>query len=252
MAKVVLMPLPSTDFDPTEAGVPWRALRGAGFDVVVATPDGRPAAADPRMVTGEGLGVWRGVLRADAHGRDAYDALCEDAAFRAPLPYDALAADHFDALLLPGGHAKGMRVYLESQRLQAVVAAFFDADRPVGAICHGTLLAARSTSPGTGRSALWGRRTTGLQRRQELLAWSLTAAWLGDYYRTYPTPMETELRSYLRDPSDYDPGPLPIRRDSPDDLTAGFTVRDGRYLSARWPGDAHRFARDFLELLRST
>jgi len=26
-------------------------------------------------------------------------------------------------------------------------------------------------------------------------------------------------------------------------------VRDARYLSARWPGDAHRFARDFCVML---
>jgi len=28
-----------------------------------------------------------------------------------------------------------------------------------------------------------------------------------------------------------------------------FTVQDGRYLSARWPGDAYLFARRFAELL---
>ena len=30
---------------------------------------------------------------------------------------------------------------------------------------------------------------------------------------------------------------------------AGFTVRDGKYLSARWPGDANRFAEEFVTLL---
>ena len=28
-----------------------------------------------------------------------------------------------------------------------------------------------------------------------------------------------------------------------------FTVRDGRYLSARWPGDAYLFAEKLLEML---
>jgi hypothetical protein len=29
----------------------------------------------------------------------------------------------------------------------------------------------------------------------------------------------------------------------------GFTVRDGHYLSARWPGDAHRFASEFAAMI---
>jgi hypothetical protein len=29
----------------------------------------------------------------------------------------------------------------------------------------------------------------------------------------------------------------------------GFTVRDGEYLSARWPGDAHRFAAEFAAMI---
>lgn len=40
-----------------------------------------------------------------------------------------------------------------------------------------------------------------------------------------------------------------LRRDSPALLGTGFTVRDGNYGSARWPGDAHRFAADFAVLL---
>ena len=50
MARV-LMPLPSMDFDPTEAAIPWRMLKSFGHEVWFATPDGKPAAADPCMVT---------------------------------------------------------------------------------------------------------------------------------------------------------------------------------------------------------
>lgn len=251
LARPVLVPLPQIDFDPTEVAVPWRALRAAGFEVRFATPSGTPGEADPRMVTGEGLGLLRGLLQADAAGREAYAALRLDPAFQAPLAYSAVKPEEYGALLLPGGHAKGMRVYLESQEVQRMVAWFFDQDLPVGAICHGTLMAGRSVSSRTGRSVLHGRRTTGLTRMQELTAWWLTRGWLGDYYRTYPTPMETELRSFLASPADYDGGPLPLFRDAPGKLSAGFTVRDGRYLSARWPGDAHRFAAELVELFRA-
>ncbi len=83
----------------------------------------------------------------------------------------------------------------------------------------------------------------------ELIAWRLTRSYLGDYYRTYQTTIEDEVRSMLAGPEDFIKGPLPLRRDSPARLTVGFTVRDGHYLSARWPGDAHRFASEFAAMI---
>src|SRR3546814_8210839 len=80
------------------------------------------------------------------------DLLSQSRAFKSPIAWDAIHAEEFDALLLPGGHAKGMKPYLESARLQSAVAAFFAAAKPVGAICHGTLLAARSKATNGKRS----------------------------------------------------------------------------------------------------
>lgn len=54
MARL-LMPLPARDFDPSEAAVNWRVLRDAGHRVQFATPDGRSAAADDIMLTGQGI-----------------------------------------------------------------------------------------------------------------------------------------------------------------------------------------------------
>jgi protease I len=138
----VLMPLPDRDFDPTETGVPWNTLTAAGHRVVFATPSGKPGAADPRMVTGVGLGIFAPFMQADALGRAAYASMIATPAFQNPLSYDDIPAAEFDALLLPGGHAKGMRAYLESPVLQSVVAVCFAKQQPVGAICHGVLLAA--------------------------------------------------------------------------------------------------------------
>ncbi len=257
-ARIVLLPLPNYGFDPTEAAVPWAAICRAGHRVVFATPDGSPAAADIRMVTGIGLPrPLRKVLMARPGDVRAYWDMESSAAFQRPIPYERIEPERFDALLLPGGHDKGMRPYLESPALQQAVAWFFDHGKPVGAICHGTLLAARSVSegPGSGRagqSVLWGRRTTGLTRNQELISFWLTRFKLGDYYRTYDIPMMDDLVSHLRSPVDYVPGPgwpIPMGRDSDAKMRSGFTVRDGNYLSARWPGDAHTFARGFLDML---
>lgn len=252
----VLVPLPRIDFDPTEAGVPWRVLTEAGHAVVFATPDAAPAQADPRMLHGTGLGLLAPVLRAQAGAVSDHDRMTQSPAYRAPMAWSdicaGLAADRFDALLLPGGHAPGMREYLESPLLQSAVAAFFERERPVAAICHGTVLAARSRAtagPAVGRSVLYGRRTTGLTRQLEMLAWRLTRHRLGDYYRTYPRTVQDEVTAALRAQGDFLVGPPALLRDSDRLRRVGFTVRDGRYLSARWPGDAHRFAHELADML---
>lgn len=249
MTATLLIPLPNTDFDPTEVAVPWRILKAAGHRFVFATPDGGRASADPVMVTGRGLGPLAGLLRADANGREAYRALESDDAFQHPLPYAALKATDFDGLILPGGHAKGVKPYLESTVLQAFVVAMFALDRPVGAICHGTVVAARSRDA-HGRSVLHGRRTTGLTAQLELSGWWLTRAWMGDYYRTYPETVQSEVTRALARPGDFITGPISLRRDSPERPDLGFAVRDGNYLSVRWPGDSHRFADEFGRMLQ--
>ncbi|GGY32242.1 hypothetical protein GCM10008098_27110 [Rhodanobacter panaciterrae] len=278
MARI-LIPLPRRDFDPSEVAVSWRTLHDEGHQVIFATPNGQPAAADELMVGGVGLDPWGWLpglnrlrlvgllLRANANARKAYAAMLRDAAFRAPLRWDALDAMAFDGLLLPGGHrARGMREYLESPLLQTLVAAFFAADKPVAAICHGVLLAARSGSM-DGKSVLFGRRTTALTWALEKKAWStarITRYWDPHYYRTYleapgqpagymsvqqevtrALAAPTDFLDVPRDAPDYRRKTNGLARDSEHDASPAFVVRDGNYLSARWPGDVHRFAREF-------
>ena len=236
--------------------MPWRVLTEAGHACIFATPDGAPAQADQRMLKGIGLGLLGPMLRAQANAVADHDRMAQSAAYREPISWsaiaDGLAAQRFDAVLLPGGHAPGMREYLESPLLQSAVSAFFERDLPVAAICHGTVLAARSRVPqgdNAGRSVLYGRRTTGLTRQLEMLAWRLTRHRLGDYYRTYPQTVQDEVAAALRSPLDFLTGTPALLRDSDRMQRVGFTVRDGRYLSARWPGDAHRFAYALVGML---
>src|ERR1700753_3493629 len=164
MARV-LMPLPSRDFDPSEAAVSWRLLRDAGHSVIFATPDSKPATADDIMLTGQGLDPWGAIpllrkvplvglmLRANRDARQAYAEMIADRGYTSPLRWDAVDIAEFDALLLPGGHrARGMRDYLESDMLQRHVVSFFEAGMPVAAICHGVVLAARRVSAPSRRS----------------------------------------------------------------------------------------------------
>jgi putative intracellular protease/amidase len=280
------MPIPDLDFDPTEVAVSWKVLSHAGHQVRFATPQGRTGRGDDLMVTGRGLDPWGFVpglshivgvgriLRADARGRAAYGEMLQSDEFAHPLSWDDIDVKEIDGLILPGGHrARGMRSYLESPVLQHVVIQAFHRQLPVAAVCHGVLLAARSTDPETGRSVLYGRRTTGLTWSLERRAWHVarvTRFWDPGYYRTYPeqpgepagfrSVQEEVSRSLARESDfvDVDPDQSDAAlkmsgraRDSPDDDRPAFVVADGNYLSARWPGDVHTFARRFAALVNA-
>jgi len=284
MARVLFL-LPARDFDPSEAAVSWRVLVNAGHLVRFATPHGQPAIADDMMLTGKGLDLWGAVpllrnlpfvgllMRANRNARRAYAEMIADPDYLAPLRWDAIDPAAFDALLLPGGHrARGMREYLESEILQRHVAGFFDQEKPVAAICHGVLLAARSISKRTGRSVLSGYRTTALTWAFENSAWSVarvTRFWDPNYYRTYLEQdgqpkgfmsVQQEVTRALASADDFRDVPTADKhyrrktsglvRDSMDDETPAFVVRDRNYVSARWPGDVHTFAKTFSGMLK--
>ena len=245
MARV-LVPLPDTDFDTTEVAVPWRLLRDAGHEVVFASERGAVPRCDPLLLTG----VVFGKLGADPPAISDYRALQAAAEFVAPIRWDAIVPEQYDALLLPGGHAPGMRQYLASELLQGKVAAFAALQRPIAAICHGVLVLARATDPATGRSLLHGRRTTCLPKYMEALAWGLSFWKLGRYYRTYPAYVEDEVRAALAGPGDFVRGPLTLgKRGSAADDRAAFVLEDGDDLSARWPGDAYLLGKRLLAKL---
>ena len=117
----------------------------------------------------------------------------------------------FAGLFLPGGHAPGMRPYLESERVQAIAAAAFQANKPVSAICHGVIPLVRAKGP-DGRALLYGRRTTALTGGMENFAVSITRQALGNHYRTYPQSVEDEVRVNLAKKSDFKTGPLFLAR----------------------------------------
>lgn len=242
----VLIPVPDRDFDTTEVAVPWRLLRDRGHEVVFATEHGgNVPACDPRLLTG----VLFGRLGAEPEPIEFYKQLVETTAFRDPIGWSQIEPESYDGLLLPGGHASGMRQYLASAELQRKVGAFWELGRPVGAICHGVIVLARTAAASTGRSVIAGRRTTCLPKYMERGAFFATAWRLGRYYRTYPAYVQDEVSAALDDPGQFVRGPRTTKRGTASDDQHAFVVEDGRYLSARWPGDAYLFGRRFAEML---
>jgi putative intracellular protease/amidase len=283
--SLILLPIPSRDFDPTEVAVSWKILTQRGHRVVFATPDGKPGACDPIMLTGIGLDPWSGIpvlrhfrvlghlLSANSDARNAYAEMLRDPAFKSPMRWDQIQSNDFDALLLGGGHrARGMREYLESTVLQRIAAEFFVGEKPVGAICHGVVLAARGKQA-DGRSVLHGRRTTALpwvlERKGSILA-HVGRFWDRNYYRTYTETagqttgymsVQQEVTRALASPTDFIDVPESdpefkrktsgTARDTVTNDRPAWVVRDGNYVSARWPGDTHSFARTFAEVLET-
>jgi putative intracellular protease/amidase len=246
MARV-LVPLPDHDFDVTEVSVPWKLLTEAGHEVVFATEKGKKPAADPRLLEG----VLFGQLGAEAEAKAFYRELEGAPAFSRPIAWSDVDPDAYGAMLLPGGHAPGMRQYLEGETLFDRVATFAKSGKPLAAICHGVIVLARAKDPATGKSVLAARRTTCLPKYMEKTAWMLTGWKLGRYYRTYPEYVEDEVKRALDDAgTQFERGPRVLtKKGTRDDDSAAFVVEDGSYVSARWPGDAYLFAKKVIARL---
>jgi putative intracellular protease/amidase len=244
MARV-LFPLPDHDFDVTEVAVPWKLLREAGHEVVFATEVGETPACDPLLLTG----VVFGKLGAREDAIACYREMEKSPEFVKPVAWKDVRVDQLEALFLAGGHAPGMRQYLGSADVHELIREFFATDKPIAAICHGVLAAARSKRD-DGKSVLFGVRTTCLPKYMERAAFLSTFWRRGRYYRTYPMYVEDEVCAALATSEDFERGPRELsKRGTRDDDSAAFCVEDGRYVSARWPGDAWLIGKKLIERL---
>ena len=140
----VLMPVPDSDFDVTEVAVPWHVLTAAGHEVVFASERaGASLTGDPKLLTG----VIFGQLGAEPEPQQFYREMTGTAPFQSPIAWADLQPDQYDGLILAGGHAPGMRQYLDNSVLRDKIAQFWALHRPVGAICHGVLVIASDLIP---------------------------------------------------------------------------------------------------------
>ena len=240
MSKILII-LAQSDYDPTEVALPWRVWSEAGHDVCFATESGQPATCDPVTLTGQGLPTLAGSLRCRPEGEAAYAAMIAAPRYKRPQTWASARAQDFAALHFPGGHAPGMRPYCESAEVYRLAREAFTANQPVSAICHGVLPLARA-------GVLKGRCTTALTHIMEEISVRLTNRALPGHYRTYPISVEDEVRQRVTPGGKFERGGLFPRYSGSKAPEAGFVVRDGNYLSARWPGDAWTLGLRLLDL----
>lgn len=267
--KRILMVLPENGFDATESSGPWKMLKAAGHEVVFATASGREAKVDP--FTLDGRPVSGGVqgffgeqflnnVQATPEAKQIFQEMAADPAFKRPIKFSQIDPKEFDGAVIPGGEGPGMIPFLDDATLQKKVADFFVADKPVAALCHGVLVAARATDPRTGKSVLFDKKTSGTPKYME------RAARVGfhlagrdrvyDVYETtkaHPVWAEDEIKSVLKNPKQYKGDELHTVTLQKGTLASDrhtLVVRDGNYVSARWPGDSFAFGKGFVALLR--
>lgn len=244
----VLMLLPNTDFDPTESAIPWSVLTQAGHKVTFATEDGRQAVCDQITLNGTDLTGLLKTLAARPENRDVYLRMCAHPNFKAPTAWQDINADKYDGLILPGGHAPGMKPYLESEHVYNICRNFFARSAPTASICHGILALAR-TQDETGRSILHEYTVTGLNNFQEKIALKMTKKKMGLHYQTYPETVQDEVGRILKNTKNFKTGPLLPAFGTANAPDKGFIVIDKNLFSARWPGDAYKLAHAFCTRL---
>jgi protease I len=90
---------------------------------------------EPRKAV-EAAGAETELLAPEAGDVQAFNHLDKGETYTATRPVGDVSADEFDGLVLPGGVANpdNLRTHPEAVDF---VRAFFDADKPVGVICHG-------------------------------------------------------------------------------------------------------------------
>ena len=232
----VLIPLPDTDFDPTESATPWRVCIERGWKATFATENGNIATADHRLL----MGFLRGPLGAGPMGLRDYKRMIEAPEYQKPIKYFDIQVDDFDAILLTGGHAPGMKQFLESKVLQVKVVQFFKKDKEIGAICHGLLVLGRAIDPETGKSVIYDYRVTSLTKLLEMIGYASAFWLLGRRFRTYDAFVEDDVRSKLKHKHQYSTGLIPFPH----------VVVDRNLVTSRyWLFDAKSYSIKFARLV---
>jgi len=238
MMSNILIPIPDKDFDLTEVAVPWKRFIEKGYRVIFATEKGAVGRTDQRLIDG----VIFGQLGAKPYAIAIYNEMVASTEFNNPITYDAINPDDYVLLHLPGGHAKGVKQYLESAVLQEKVAQFFYQKKLVGSICHGAIVLANTIDKKTDKSIVYNYKLTALTKTLEKLAYYITAWKLKDYYRTYPIYTQDAVQNQLSDKANFKTG---FNQFKP------FVCCDRNLITARWPKDIELYTKTLLKALKS-
>lgn len=179
MAPITVIIPAYRDFDPTELSIPWKLLSDWGpsnVKITFTSINGKPAECDPLVLKGPLFGF----LGASKEAKEAYAAMIISEEFLHPLKWEETDLDAYDGVWLGGGHAKGVKEYLDSKVLQTKLAAYMPKTKAgstdpkvLAAVCHGPVLLSRSLDE-SGKSVLAGRETSCLPYHMERDAYNVS------------------------------------------------------------------------------
>jgi putative intracellular protease/amidase len=125
-----------------EYSIPYEAFRGAGFEIVTASPHGGPAPVDPRSLDGA------------TAGEEAKSALA-----RTCTLHEAGDAAQYEAIFIPGGHGT-MFDLAQDLPLKTLLSEFDAQGKIVASVCHGPAAFVGAIRAGEPKTLVAGRTMT--------------------------------------------------------------------------------------------
>jgi putative intracellular protease/amidase len=205
-----------TGFWLEEFAAPYYEFKDAGAEVTLASPKGGQPPIDPKS-------------NEPGNQTEAMERFKKDPAAQQELANTRRLADvkqgDYDAVFYPGGHGP-MWDLANDRNSIALIEGFYNAGKPVAAVCHGPAVLREVTYQG--QPIVKGKRVTGFTNSEEE-AVQLT--------EVVPFLVEDELKR------------LGGRYEKAGDW-ADFTVVDGRLITGQNPSSSTSAARELLKLLQ--
>jgi len=141
-----------------ELAAPYYIFKNAGFDVVIASPQGGPVPIDAGSMA---EGFFTDEAKKFMHDGAAFGALSHSI----QLSTIDFSADNIKAVFICGGH--GVEVdFVDNQAMKAAIEKMYAAGRVVAAVCHGPVCLAQCNKP-DGEPLVKGLETTGFSNSEE-------------------------------------------------------------------------------------
>jgi len=145
-----------TGFWLEEFAAPYYVFRDAGAVVTIASPVGGKPPIDPKSDLPEN--------QTEATRRFKSDHLAQ-AELDETLELGAVSVEDYDAIFFPGGHGP-LWDLAGNRECLALIEAFVEAEKPVGAVCHAPAVLADARGK-DGQYLVKGRRVTGFSNAEE-------------------------------------------------------------------------------------
>ncbi|WP_027687765.1 type 1 glutamine amidotransferase domain-containing protein [Rhizobium leguminosarum] len=206
-----------TGFWLEEGAAPYYVFIDAGVELTLASPKGGQPPVDPKSDLPENQTAAMTRFKGDAAAQ---------VVFSKTRKLEDMRSENFDAIFYPGGHGP-MWDLVDNERSIALIESFYDAGKPVAAVCHAPAVLHRVTYQGA--PIVRGKRVTGFANSEEEEV-GLT--------KVVPFLVEDELKrlgGHFEKTVNWE----------------SFAITDGRLITGQNPASSTAGAQALVELLRN-